>query len=203
MLVDRTMYVAGQLGMDPSNGQLVPGGAKAEAKQVRNLIGLNDIWIIFTLATCSVSGAVQGQGDPKCGGWWMGRVSEIILIAILEGRSIRNYLLSILFLSHPNCKHGKETRALYFQQGEKQNFILGAYCLSTPNQDSTWGGWLGPAGQAGQPGRAFISEPCCPVGRVENFPVHFPLSTSFDESTRLAESAIVQIMMNLSIGSLA
>lgn len=36
VLIDRTMYIAGQLGMDPSSGQLVPGGAKEEAKQVRS-----------------------------------------------------------------------------------------------------------------------------------------------------------------------
>ncbi|XP_053105780.1 2-iminobutanoate/2-iminopropanoate deaminase [Hemicordylus capensis] len=39
VLVDRTMYIAGQLGMDPSNGQLVPGGAKEQAKQALQNIG--------------------------------------------------------------------------------------------------------------------------------------------------------------------
>lgn len=39
VLVDRTMYIAGQLGMDPSNGQLVPGGAKEQAKQALRNIG--------------------------------------------------------------------------------------------------------------------------------------------------------------------
>lgn len=34
VLVDRTLYISGQLGMDPSSGQLVPGGVKEEAKQV-------------------------------------------------------------------------------------------------------------------------------------------------------------------------
>ena len=33
VLVDRTIYISGQLGMDPSSGQLVPGGVAAEAKQ--------------------------------------------------------------------------------------------------------------------------------------------------------------------------
>ena len=33
VLVDRTMYISGQLGMDPASGQLVPGGVAEEAKQ--------------------------------------------------------------------------------------------------------------------------------------------------------------------------
>ena len=33
VLVDRTLPISGQLGMDPSSGQLVPGGVAAEAKQ--------------------------------------------------------------------------------------------------------------------------------------------------------------------------
>ncbi|XP_077666082.1 2-iminobutanoate/2-iminopropanoate deaminase isoform X2 [Eretmochelys imbricata] len=39
VLIDRTMYIAGQLGMDPSSGQLVPGGAKEEANQALKNIG--------------------------------------------------------------------------------------------------------------------------------------------------------------------
>ncbi|KAG6933700.1 reactive intermediate imine deaminase A -like protein [Chelydra serpentina] len=39
VLIDRTMYISGQLGMDPSSGQLVPGGAKEEAKQALKNIG--------------------------------------------------------------------------------------------------------------------------------------------------------------------
>ena len=32
--VDRTIYISGQVGLDPSSGQLVPGGVVEEAKQV-------------------------------------------------------------------------------------------------------------------------------------------------------------------------
>lgn len=35
VVVDRTMYVSGQLGLDVSSGQLVEGGVQAQAKQVR------------------------------------------------------------------------------------------------------------------------------------------------------------------------
>lgn len=35
MVVDRTMYISGQLGLDVASGQLVDGGVKAQAKQVR------------------------------------------------------------------------------------------------------------------------------------------------------------------------
>ncbi|KYO29395.1 2-iminobutanoate/2-iminopropanoate deaminase [Alligator mississippiensis] len=54
VLVDRTMYVAGQLGMDPSNGQLVPGGAKAEAKQA-----LKNIGEILKAAGCDYGNVVK------------------------------------------------------------------------------------------------------------------------------------------------
>lgn len=33
--MDKTIYVSGQLGMDPTSGQLVAGGVKNEAKQVK------------------------------------------------------------------------------------------------------------------------------------------------------------------------
>ncbi|XP_065485768.1 2-iminobutanoate/2-iminopropanoate deaminase [Caloenas nicobarica] len=39
VLVDRTMYIAGQIGIEPSTGQLVPGGAKEEAKQALKNMG--------------------------------------------------------------------------------------------------------------------------------------------------------------------
>lgn len=34
-MVDRTMYISGQLGMDTATAQLVAGGVQAQAKQVR------------------------------------------------------------------------------------------------------------------------------------------------------------------------
>ncbi|KAJ8290958.1 hypothetical protein GJAV_G00019660 [Gymnothorax javanicus] len=41
VVVDRTMYISGQLGMDPSSGQLVTGGVQAEAKQA--LVNMGEI----------------------------------------------------------------------------------------------------------------------------------------------------------------
>ncbi|KAM9387206.1 2-iminobutanoate/2-iminopropanoate deaminase [Phaethornis superciliosus] len=38
--VDRTVYIAGQIGTDPATGQLISGGAKEEAKQVRCLLAI-------------------------------------------------------------------------------------------------------------------------------------------------------------------
>lgn len=35
------MYIAGQIGLEPSTGQLVSGGAKEEAKQVRSFPATN------------------------------------------------------------------------------------------------------------------------------------------------------------------
>lgn len=34
VVVDRTMYISGQLGLDVASGQLVDGGVQAQAKQV-------------------------------------------------------------------------------------------------------------------------------------------------------------------------
>lgn len=34
VVVDRTMYISGQLGMDVASGQLVAGGVQAQTKQV-------------------------------------------------------------------------------------------------------------------------------------------------------------------------
>ncbi|XP_009273760.1 PREDICTED: ribonuclease UK114 isoform X2 [Aptenodytes forsteri] len=39
VLVDQTMYIAGQIGIEPSTGQLVSGGAKEEAKQALKNMG--------------------------------------------------------------------------------------------------------------------------------------------------------------------
>ncbi|XP_067267755.1 2-iminobutanoate/2-iminopropanoate deaminase isoform X1 [Chanodichthys erythropterus] len=41
VLVDRTMYISGQLGMDVASGQLVVGGVQAQAKQA--LINMGEI----------------------------------------------------------------------------------------------------------------------------------------------------------------
>ncbi|XP_038246128.1 2-iminobutanoate/2-iminopropanoate deaminase [Dermochelys coriacea] len=54
VLIDRTMYIAGQLGMDPSSGQLVPGGAKEEAKQA-----LKNIGEILKAADCDYCNVVK------------------------------------------------------------------------------------------------------------------------------------------------
>ncbi|KAM9166467.1 2-iminobutanoate/2-iminopropanoate deaminase [Pangshura tecta] len=54
VLIDRTMYIAGQLGMDPSSGQLVPGGAKEEAKQA-----LKNIGEILKAAGCDYANVVK------------------------------------------------------------------------------------------------------------------------------------------------
>ncbi|KAJ8288385.1 hypothetical protein COCON_G00010440 [Conger conger] len=54
VVVDRTMYISGQLGMDPSSGQLVTGGVQAEAKQA--LINMGEI---LKEAGCGYSNVVK------------------------------------------------------------------------------------------------------------------------------------------------
>ena len=34
MIVDRTMYISGQIGLDPNNMEMVDGGVRAEADRV-------------------------------------------------------------------------------------------------------------------------------------------------------------------------
>ncbi|XP_038664533.1 2-iminobutanoate/2-iminopropanoate deaminase isoform X3 [Scyliorhinus canicula] len=41
VVVDRTMYISGQLGLDPATGQLVTGGTTQEAKQA--LVNMGEI----------------------------------------------------------------------------------------------------------------------------------------------------------------
>ncbi|XP_066546950.1 2-iminobutanoate/2-iminopropanoate deaminase isoform X2 [Amia ocellicauda] len=54
VVVDRTMYISGQLGMDPVSGQLVTGGVLAEAKQA--LINMGEI---LKSAGCDYSSVVK------------------------------------------------------------------------------------------------------------------------------------------------
>ena len=54
VLVDRTIYISGQLGMDPASGQLVPGGVAEEAKQA-----LTNIGEILKAAGCDITNVVK------------------------------------------------------------------------------------------------------------------------------------------------
>ncbi|XP_054446286.1 2-iminobutanoate/2-iminopropanoate deaminase [Pteronotus mesoamericanus] len=54
VLVDRTIYVSGQLGLDPKSGQLVPGGVAEEAKQA-----LANIGEILKAADCDFTNVVK------------------------------------------------------------------------------------------------------------------------------------------------
>ncbi|XP_030340161.1 2-iminobutanoate/2-iminopropanoate deaminase isoform X2 [Strigops habroptila] len=54
VLVDRTMYISGQIGIEPSTRQLVSGGVKEEAKQA-----LKNIGEILKAAGCDYSNVVK------------------------------------------------------------------------------------------------------------------------------------------------
>ncbi|XP_038601911.1 2-iminobutanoate/2-iminopropanoate deaminase isoform X1 [Tachyglossus aculeatus] len=54
VLVDRTVYVSGQLGMDPSSGQLVSGGVVEETKQA-----LSNMGEILKAANCDFGDVVK------------------------------------------------------------------------------------------------------------------------------------------------
>ncbi|XP_028316806.1 2-iminobutanoate/2-iminopropanoate deaminase-like isoform X1 [Gouania willdenowi] len=54
VLVDRTMYISGQLGMDVSSGQLVEGGVTAQAKQA--LVNMGEI---LKAAGCDYTNVVK------------------------------------------------------------------------------------------------------------------------------------------------
>ncbi|XP_065326886.1 2-iminobutanoate/2-iminopropanoate deaminase [Pelmatolapia mariae] len=54
VIVDRTMYISGQLGMDVASGKLVDGGVQAQAKQA-----LVNIGEILKAAGCDYSSVVK------------------------------------------------------------------------------------------------------------------------------------------------
>ncbi|XP_068848317.1 2-iminobutanoate/2-iminopropanoate deaminase-like [Capricornis sumatraensis] len=54
VLVDRTIYISGQLGMDPASGQLVPGRVTEKAKQA-----LTNIGDILKAAGCDFTNVVK------------------------------------------------------------------------------------------------------------------------------------------------
>ncbi|KAG3270478.1 hypothetical protein H1C71_023234 [Ictidomys tridecemlineatus] len=54
VLVDKTIYISGQIGMDPSSGQLVCGGIAAETKQA-----LTNMGEILKVAGCDFTNVVK------------------------------------------------------------------------------------------------------------------------------------------------
>ncbi|XP_057683838.1 2-iminobutanoate/2-iminopropanoate deaminase isoform X1 [Corythoichthys intestinalis] len=54
VLVDRTLYISGQLGMDVASGQLVQGGVQAQAKQA--LVNMGEI---LKASGCNYSNVVK------------------------------------------------------------------------------------------------------------------------------------------------
>uniref|UniRef100_A0A3P9DUN5 Reactive intermediate imine deaminase A homolog n=1 Tax=Maylandia zebra TaxID=106582 RepID=A0A3P9DUN5_9CICH len=54
VVVDRTMYISGQLGMDPASGQLVEGGVQAQTRQA--LVNMAEI---LKAAGCGYTNVVK------------------------------------------------------------------------------------------------------------------------------------------------
>lgn len=54
VVVDRTVYISGQIGMDVASGQLVDGGVQAQTKQA-----LNNMGEILKAAGCDYSNVVK------------------------------------------------------------------------------------------------------------------------------------------------
>ncbi len=54
MLVDKTLYVSGCIGLDPQTGNLVSGGVAAEAKQA-----MNNMQAILEEAGCTYNNVVK------------------------------------------------------------------------------------------------------------------------------------------------
>uniref|UniRef100_A0A8C8ZLK3 2-iminobutanoate/2-iminopropanoate deaminase n=1 Tax=Prolemur simus TaxID=1328070 RepID=A0A8C8ZLK3_PROSS len=82
VLVDRTVYISGQIGMDPSSGQLVPGGIEEEAKQciyllvvkttvlladINDFNTVNDIYKQYFKSNFPARAAYQVAALPKGG----------------------------------------------------------------------------------------------------------------------------------------
>ncbi|XP_043339294.1 2-iminobutanoate/2-iminopropanoate deaminase isoform X2 [Cervus canadensis] len=81
VLVDRTIYISGQLGMDPASGQLVPGGVAEEAKQA-----LKNIGEILKAAGCDFTNVVKAT----------------VLLADINDFSTVNDVYKQCFLYSPN-----------------------------------------------------------------------------------------------------
>lgn len=74
VLVDRTMYISGQVGIDPATGELVKGGVQAEARQVihgeKNVHSSaksknkfkNNIWKFFMQALVNMGEILKAAG---------------------------------------------------------------------------------------------------------------------------------------------
>uniref|UniRef100_A0A8C0CBF9 Uncharacterized protein n=1 Tax=Balaenoptera musculus TaxID=9771 RepID=A0A8C0CBF9_BALMU len=69
VLVDRTIYISGQLGMDPASGQLVPGGVAEEAKHALTNMGeiVKAASCDFTNSNFPARAAYQVAALPKGG----------------------------------------------------------------------------------------------------------------------------------------
>ncbi|XP_078543106.1 2-iminobutanoate/2-iminopropanoate deaminase isoform X2 [Lissotriton helveticus] len=95
VVVDRTMYIAGQVGLDPATGQLVDGGVLAQTKQalvnmgeilkaggcdyknvvkttvlltdINDFAGVNDVYKQFFPSNCPARAAYQVVALPKNG----------------------------------------------------------------------------------------------------------------------------------------
>uniref|UniRef100_A0A8C9XRP0 Reactive intermediate imine deaminase A homolog n=1 Tax=Sander lucioperca TaxID=283035 RepID=A0A8C9XRP0_SANLU len=60
VVVDRTMYISGQLGMDPASGQLVEGGVQAQTRQA--LVNMGEI---LKAAGCGYENGEKNRRCPK------------------------------------------------------------------------------------------------------------------------------------------
>lgn len=49
VVVDRTVYISGQLGLDVASGQLVDGGVQAQAKQVRHRTARTEASLVLSV----------------------------------------------------------------------------------------------------------------------------------------------------------
>ncbi|XP_069477514.1 2-iminobutanoate/2-iminopropanoate deaminase isoform X1 [Ambystoma mexicanum] len=95
VVVDRTMYIAGQVGLDPATGQLVEGGVLSQTKQalvnmgeilkaadcdyknvvkttvlltdINDFAGVNDVYKQFFQSNCPARAAYQVVALPKNG----------------------------------------------------------------------------------------------------------------------------------------
>ncbi|XP_067834164.1 2-iminobutanoate/2-iminopropanoate deaminase isoform X1 [Heptranchias perlo] len=73
VVVDRTMYISGQLGMDPTTGQLVNGGATQETKQT----SVHEVTWLKLMAACpDITSPVQNGDD-----WALINMGEILKAA--------------------------------------------------------------------------------------------------------------------------
>uniref|UniRef100_A0A3P9DUD1 Reactive intermediate imine deaminase A homolog n=1 Tax=Maylandia zebra TaxID=106582 RepID=A0A3P9DUD1_9CICH len=98
VVVDRTMYISGQLGMDPASGQLVEGGVQAQTRQA--LVNMAEI---LKAAGCGYTNVVK---------------TTVLLADMNDFTSVNDTFMQLFFCAlNPTENHNSHRTERLFLQG--------------------------------------------------------------------------------------